>query len=82
SALVQKGKQLATEVNTLKASEETRKQIAVKIKSVEEKVDALQKQKREVETEQHRIEMDCMQLRTSYEHDKKNIPENLQTVQA
>lgn len=82
SALVQKGKQLATEVNTLKASEETRKQTAVKIKSVEEKVDALQKQKREVETEQHRIEMDCMQLRTSYEHDKKNIPENLQTVQA
>ncbi|HDR4249984.1 TPA: SMC family ATPase [Bacillus anthracis] len=82
SALVQKGKQLATEVNTLKTSEETRKQIAVKIKSVEEKVDALQKQKREVETEQHRIEMDCMQLRTSYEHDKKNIPENLQTVQA
>ncbi|HFF3188717.1 SMC family ATPase [Bacillus cereus] len=81
SALVQKGKQLATEVNTLKASEETRKQTAVKIKSVEEKVDALQKQKREVETEQHRIEMDCMQLRTSYEHDKKNIPENLQTVQ-
>ncbi|PFR52308.1 AAA family ATPase [Bacillus cereus] len=82
SALVHKGKQLATEVNTLKASEETRKQTAVKIKSVEEKVDALQKQKREVETEQHRIEMDCMQLRTSYEHDKKNIPENLQTVQA
>ncbi|HDR6299337.1 exonuclease [Bacillus cereus] len=82
SALVQKGKQLATEVNTLKASEETRKQTAVKIKSIEEKVDALQKQKREVETEQHRTEMECMQLRTSYEHDKKNIPENLQTVQA
>ncbi|WP_208754824.1 AAA family ATPase [Bacillus pacificus] len=82
SALVQKGKQLATEVNTLKASEETRKQTAVKIKSIEEKVDALQKQKHEVEAEQHRIEMDCMQLRTSYEHDKKNIPENLQTVQA
>ncbi|WP_342719359.1 SMC family ATPase [Bacillus paramycoides] len=82
SALVQKGKQLATEVNTLKASEETRKQIAVKIKGVEEKVDALQKQKREVETEQHRTEMECMQLRTSYEHDKKNIPESLQTVQA
>ncbi|MGH0926520.1 AAA family ATPase [Bacillus pacificus] len=82
SALVQKGKQLATEVNTLKASEETRKHTAVKIKSIEEKVDALQKQKHEVETEQHRIEMDCMQLRTSYEHDKKNIPENLQTVQA
>ncbi|MGZ7149570.1 AAA family ATPase [Bacillus sp. BC08] len=82
SALVQKGKQLVTEVNTLKASEETRKQIAVNIKSVEEKVDALQKQQREVETEQHRIEMECMQLRTSYEHDKKNIPENLQTVQS
>ncbi|PFD92329.1 exonuclease [Bacillus anthracis] len=82
SALVHKGKQLVTEVNTLKASEETRKQTAVNIKSIEEKVDALQKQKREVETEQHRIEMDCMQLRTSYEHDKKNIPENLQTVQA
>ncbi|EOG8707603.1 TPA: AAA family ATPase [Bacillus paranthracis] len=82
SALVQKGKQLATEVNTLKASEETRKQTAAKIKSIEEKVDALQKQKHEVEIEQHRIEMDCMQLRTSYEHDKKNIPENLQTVQA
>lgn len=82
SALVQKGKHLATEVNTLKASEETRKQTAVNIKSVEEKVDILQKQKREVETEQHRIEIECMQLRTSYEHDKKNIPENLQTVQA
>lgn len=82
NALVQKGKQLATEVNTLKASEETRKQIAVKIKSIEEKVDALQKQKHEVETEQHRTEMECMQLRTSYDHDKKNIPENLQTVQA
>ncbi|MGE6597972.1 AAA family ATPase [Bacillus proteolyticus] len=81
-ALVQKGKQLATEVNTLKASEETRKQTAVNIKSVEEKVDGLQKQKREVEIEQHRIEMECMQLRTSYEHDKKSIPESLQTVQA
>ena len=82
SALVQKGKQLATEVNTLKASEETRKQTAVNLKSVEEKVDAIQKQKREIEIEQHRIEMECMQLRTSYEHDKKNIPESLQTVQA
>ncbi|PFB78305.1 exonuclease [Bacillus anthracis] len=81
-ALVQKGKQLATEVNTLKASEETRKQTTVNIKNVEEKVDILQKQKREVETEQHRTEMECMQLRTSYEHDKKNIPESLQTVQA
>ncbi|MDA2218713.1 SMC family ATPase [Bacillus albus] len=82
SALVQKGKQLATEVNRLKASEETRKQTTVNIKNVEEKVDILQKQKHEVETEQHRTEMECMQLRTSYEHDKKNIPESLQTVQA
>ncbi|WP_144611301.1 AAA family ATPase [Bacillus cereus] len=82
SALVQKGKQLATEVNTLKESEETRKQTAVNIKNVEEKVDVLQKQKREVEAEQHRTEIECMQLRTSYEHDKKNIPESLQTVQA
>ncbi|TPV47128.1 AAA family ATPase [Bacillus dicomae] len=82
SALVQKGKQLVTEVNTLKASEETRKQTAVNIKSIEEKVDALQKQKREVETEQHRTEMECLQLRTSYEHDKKNIPDSLQTIQA
>ncbi|SCA99338.1 Exonuclease SbcC [Bacillus mycoides] len=82
SALVQKGKQLAAEVNALKASEETRKQIAVNIKSVEEKVEELQKQKREVETVQHRTEIECMQLRTSYEHDKQNIPESLQTVQA
>ncbi|HDR7795739.1 TPA: SMC family ATPase [Bacillus luti] len=82
SALVQKGKQLAAEVKALKESEETRKQVAVNIKSVEEKIEEFQKQKREVETIQHRIEMECMQLRTSYEHDKKNIPENLQTVQA
>ncbi|MGH0564491.1 exonuclease [Bacillus anthracis] len=82
SALVQKGKQLATEVNILKASEETRKQTAVNLKNVEEKVDTIQKQKREIEIEQHRTEMECMQLRTSYEHDKKNIPESLQTVQA
>ncbi|HDX9509909.1 TPA: SMC family ATPase [Bacillus cereus] len=82
SALVQKGKQLAADVNTLKASEETRKQIAANMKSVEEKIEELQKQKREVETMQHRTEIECMQLRTSYEHDKRNIPENLQTVQA
>ncbi|MGH0428206.1 AAA family ATPase [Bacillus hominis] len=82
SALVQKGKQLAAEVNTLKASEETRKKIVVNIKSVEEKAEELQKQKREVETEQHRTEMECLQLRTSYEHDKKNIPDSLQTIQA
>ncbi|HHT7236812.1 MULTISPECIES: AAA family ATPase [Bacillus] len=82
SALVQKGKQLAAEVTTLKASEETRKQVVAKMKSVEEKVDKLQIQKREAETMMHRTEMECLQLRTSYEHDKKNIPENLQTVEA
>ena len=37
SALVQKGKQLVADVNTLKASEETRKQITANMKSVEEK---------------------------------------------
>ncbi|MED1567450.1 SMC family ATPase [Bacillus paramycoides] len=82
SALVQKGKQLAAEVNTLKASEEARKQLAANIKSVEEKIDKLQVQKREAETMMHRTEMECLQLRTSYEHDKKSIPENLQTVEA
>ena len=44
SALVQKGKQLAADVNTLKASEETRKQITANMKSVEEKIEELQKQ--------------------------------------
>ena len=82
SALVQKGKQLAADVNTLKASEETRKQITANMKSVEEKIEELQKQKRELETMQRLYRMECMQLRTSYEHDKRNIPENLQTVQA
>ncbi|WP_249727726.1 hypothetical protein, partial [Bacillus paralicheniformis] len=82
SALVASRKQLAADVYTLKASEETRKQIAVNMKSVEEKIEELQKQKREVEIMHHRTEMECMQLRTSYEHDKRNIPENLQTVQA
>ncbi len=70
-------------MNTLKASEETRKQTAPKIKKHRRKSRCTSETKtRGVETEQHRIEMDCIRLRTSYEHDKKNIPENLQTVQA
>ena len=39
-------------MNTLKASEETRKQITANMKSVEEKIEELQKQKRELETMQ------------------------------
>ncbi|WP_459503128.1 AAA family ATPase [Bacillus sp. C1] len=80
--LVQKGKQLAAEVNTLKASEEKRKQLASTLKGVEEQLEALQKQKREAETMQHRTEMECIELRTSYEHDQQKIPESLQTVDA
>ena len=82
SALVQKGKQLVADVNTLKASEETRKQIVANMKSVEEKIEELQKQNEKWKQCKDRTEMECMQLRTSYEHDKRNIPENLQTVQA
>ena len=80
--LVQKGKQLAAEVSTLKASEETRKQFASNLKGLEVQLEELQKQKREAEAMQHRTEMECMQLRTSYEHDQQNIPGNLQTLEA
>ena len=69
-------------MNTLKASEETRKQITANMKSVEEKIEELQKQNENWKQCKDRTEMECMQLRTSYEHDKRNIPENLQTVQA
>ncbi|MEH7458047.1 SMC family ATPase [Bacillus sp. JJ1127] len=81
-ALVQKGKQLAAEVSTLKASEETRKQFASNLKGLEVQLEELQKQKREAEAMQHRTEMECMQLRTSYEHDQQSIPGNLQTLEA
>ncbi|MBO1581638.1 AAA family ATPase [Bacillus sp. XF8] len=81
-ALVQKGKQLAAEVNTLKASEEKRKQLASNLKGLEEQLEELQKQKREAETMQHRTEIECIELRTSYEHDQQKIPEGLQTVEA
>ena len=80
-ALVQKGKQLAAEVNILKASEEKRKQFALNLKGLEEQLEELQKQKREAEVMQHRIEMEYMQLRTSYEHDQQKIPESLQTLE-
>ncbi|KEK23996.1 AAA family ATPase [Bacillus gaemokensis] len=80
--LVQNGKQLVAEVNTLKASEEKRKQLALSLKEFEEQLEELQKQKREAEVTQHRTEMECMQLRTSYEHDQQKIPEDLQTLEA
>ncbi|MBY0599253.1 SbcC/MukB-like Walker B domain-containing protein [Bacillus bingmayongensis] len=80
--LVQKGKQLAAEVNTLKTSEEKRKQLALNLKGFEEQLEELQKQKREAEVVQHRTEMECIQLRTSYEHDQQKIPESLQTLEA
>ncbi|MEH7052482.1 AAA family ATPase [Bacillus pseudomycoides] len=80
--LVQNGKQLAAEVNTLKESEEKRKQLALSVKGLEEKVEELQKQKREAEVMHHRTEMECMQLRTSYEHDQQKTHEDLQTLEA
>ncbi|PFE01125.1 exonuclease [Bacillus cereus] len=81
-ALVQQGKQLAADVNSLKESEEKRKQLAQSLKKFEEKLEELQKQKREVEVMQHGTEMECMQLRTFYEHDQQKIPEDLQTLEA
>ncbi|MBO1627633.1 AAA family ATPase [Bacillus arachidis] len=81
-ALVQQGKQLAADVNSLKESEEKRKQLVQSLKKFEEKLEELQKQKREVEVMQHGTEMECMQLRTFYEHDQQKIPEDLQTLEA
>ncbi|HEK9099515.1 SMC family ATPase [Bacillus pfraonensis] len=80
--LVQKGKQLVAEVNALKASEEKRKQLASSLKGLEEQLEELQKQKREAEATQHRTEIECIELRTSYEHDQQKIPESLQTLEA
>lgn len=80
--LVQKGKRLVAEVNVLKASEEKRKQLALNLKGLEEKLEELQKQKREAEAMQHRTEIECIELRTSYEHDQQKIPESLQTLEA
>ncbi|WP_410982486.1 AAA family ATPase [Bacillus cereus] len=80
--LVQKGKQLAAEVNALKASEEKRKQLASSLKGLEEQLEELQKQKREAEAMQHRTEIECIELRTSYEHNQQKIPESLQTLEA
>ncbi|WJE54895.1 SMC family ATPase [Bacillus cereus] len=80
--LVQKGKQLAAEVNSLKASEEKRKQLASNLKGLEEQLEEFQKKKREAEAIQHRNEIECIELRTSYEHDQQKIPESLQTLEA
>ncbi|MEY8347286.1 SMC family ATPase [Bacillus cereus] len=80
--LVQKGKQLVAEVNALKESEEKRKQLASSLKGLEQQVEELQKQKREAEAMLHRTELECIELRTSYEHDQQKIPESLQTLEA
>ncbi|WP_144561477.1 AAA family ATPase [Bacillus mycoides] len=80
--LVQKGKQLVAEVNALKESEEKRKQLASSLKGFEQQVEELQKQKREAEAMLHRTELECIELRTSYEHDQQKIPESLQTLEA
>ncbi|EEL50744.1 Exonuclease [Bacillus cereus Rock3-44] len=80
--LVQKGKQLVAEVNALKESEEKRKQLASSLKGFEQQVEELQKQKHEAEAMLHRTELECIELRTSYEHDQQKIPESLQTLEA
>ncbi|WP_144551006.1 AAA family ATPase [Bacillus mycoides] len=80
--LVQKGKQLVAEVNALKESEEKRKQLASSLKGFEQQVEELQKQKHETEAMLHRTELECIELRTSYEHDQQKIPESLQTLEA
>ncbi|MCI0766952.1 SMC family ATPase [Bacillus sp. TL12] len=80
--LVQKGKQLVAEVNALKESEEKRKQLASSLKGLDQQVEELQKQKREAEAMLHRTELECIELRTSYEHNQQKIPESLQTLEA
>ncbi|MGG2065766.1 AAA family ATPase [Bacillus sp. S14(2024)] len=80
--LIQQGKQLAAEVNELKASEEERKQLLPQLQKLEEQLDILQATKRDVEEKLHRSEMESIQLRTSYENDKEKIPAEMQTLEA
>ncbi|WP_369899775.1 AAA family ATPase [Bacillus manliponensis] len=80
--LIQTGKQLATEVNELKQKEEERKQLLPQVQQLDEKLETIQKQKHEVENSLHRIEMEHVQLRTSFENDQQKIPDELQTMQA
>ncbi|MEI4828120.1 SMC family ATPase [Bacillus sp. FJAT-53711] len=80
--LIQQGKQLAAEVNELKASEEERKQLLPQLQKLEEQLDMMQATKRDVEEKLHRSEMESIQLRTSYENDKEKIPAEMQTLEA
>ncbi|CAM4247652.1 exonuclease [Bacillus manliponensis] len=80
--LIQTGKQLAAEVNELKQKEEERKQLLPQVQQLDEKLETIQKQKHEVENSLHRIEMEHVQLRTSFENDQQKIPNELQTMQA
>ncbi|ENQ3077126.1 SMC family ATPase [Bacillus cereus] len=80
--LIEQGKQLAAEVNELKATEEERKQLSPQLQKLEEQLDKLQSAKREVEEKLHRSEMESIQLRTAYENDKEKIPAEMQTLEA
>ncbi|PEA52494.1 exonuclease [Bacillus pseudomycoides] len=80
--LIEQGKQLAAEVNELKATEEERKQLSPQLQKLDEQLDKLQGAKREVEEKLHRSEMELIQLRTAYENDKEKIPAEMQTLEA
>lgn len=82
TSLIQTGKQLAAEVNELKSKEEERKQLLPQVQQLDEKMETIQKQKHEVESSLHRIEMEYVQLRTSFENDQQKISNELQTMQA
>ncbi|MFI8707135.1 AAA family ATPase [Bacillus sp. NPDC077411] len=80
--LIQQGKQLAAEVNELKATEEERKQLSPQLQKLDEQLDRLQGAKRDVEEKLHRSEIELIQLRTAYENDKEKIPAEMQTLEA
>lgn len=80
--LIEQGKQLASEVNELKATEEERKQLSPQLQKLDEQLDKLQVAKRDVEEKLHRSEMELIQLRTAYENDKEKIPVEMQTLEA
>ncbi|MDC2866369.1 AAA family ATPase [Bacillus sp. BP-3] len=80
--LIQQGKQLAAEVNELKATEEERKQLSPQLQKLDEQLEKLQGAKRDVEEKLHRSEMELIQLRTAYENDKEKIPADMQTLEA
>lgn len=80
--LIQQGKQLAAEVNELKATEEERKQLSPQLQKLDEQLEKLQGVKRDVEEKLHRSEIELIQLRTAYENDKEKIPAEMQTLEA